>query len=202
MLHLTLLTTALVALASVASPKDVCQPGTTRLSANLDSSIVKWRGTKFMGLGSHEGIARLGMGDVCVRDGRVVGGMFIVDMRTIDVTDIPASDPVPRRRLREHLLSEDFFFVERYPQALLQLDSVTLQNRSLYRVAARLTIRGITHPVTFYARIWEQNGNRVRAQARFEVDRHKFSVSYRGSTIRDDLVDDMFTLELQLYAEN
>ena len=179
----------------------VCARDAVRMSIDLDSSVVKWRGTKFFGLGSHEGIVRLRAGAVCVRGGTVTGGAFLVDMRTIEVTDIPASDPVPRRRLREHLLSEDFFFVDRYPEATLTIDRVANENRSLHRVEGRLTIRGITHPVSFYARIWELTAARARAQTKLTLNRHRWSVSYRGSTIRDDLVDDDFTLELHLVAQ-
>ncbi len=35
-----------------------------------------------------------------------IDGAFRIDMNAIEVTDIPASDPVPRRRLRDHLRSD------------------------------------------------------------------------------------------------
>ena len=177
-----------------------CPPAATTLRADLDRSAIKWRGTKFWGLGSHEGTVALTSGEVCVTDGRLVGATFVADMRSIEVTDLPASDPVPRKRLRDHLLGEDFFSASAHPEARLIVSDVTLQSRSLYRVGGQLTIRGITHPVTFYARIWTLTNARVQAQATIEVERHRWGVSYRGSTIRDDLVDDIFTLTLTLEA--
>jgi hypothetical protein len=141
-------------------------------------------------------------GTVCLVDDRIVGGTFVADMTTITVTDIPESDPVPRNRLRNHLLGEDFFHVAEHPEARLTLTGVEQEQRSLYQVRAALTIRGQTHPVTFYARVWAVGDDEVRAEARFSVDRHRWGVRYRGSTLRDDLVDDDFWLDLTVRARS
>jgi len=121
-------------------------------------------------------------------------------MRSIQVTDIPATDPAPRKRLRDHLVGEDFFHAAKYPEAVLFINAVQNENRSLHLATGTLTMRGVTHPVTFYARIWEQSPTRVRANATLRLDRHRWGVSYRGSALQDDLVDDEFTLELSLVA--
>jgi hypothetical protein len=77
---------------------------------------------------------------------------------------------------------------------------VTLQQGRLFEVAGALTIRDRTHPVRFYARGWTVTPDEVRGTAGFAEDRHKFDVSYVGSTIRDDLVDDQFTLSIEVLA--
>jgi polyisoprenoid-binding protein YceI len=177
-----------------------CDTTAHALAADLDRSSIRWKGTKFWGLGSHEGTVRLRSGEVCVRDGRIVGATFVADMSTIEVADIPADDPVPRRRLRDHLLSEDFFHVAAYPEARLVLTAVEPEQRSLHRVRGLLTIRGQTEMIRFYARVWTVSHDQVNAEARFAVDRHRFGVSYQGSTIEDDLVDDQFWLELAVTA--
>lgn len=177
-----------------------CDPRGTELAVDTARSVVRWRGTKFWGLGSHEGTVRLRGGAFCVLDGKVRQGWFEADMGTIDVTDIPAGDPVPRRRLLEHLRSADFFAVSEHPLARFILREAEVENGRLYRVSGDLTIRGRTHPVTFYARGWTVTAGEVRAEARLRIDRHRYGVSYRGSTIRDDLVDDDFWLDLVIEA--
>lgn len=203
----------LLSLAALASPGAAepltrpglearkCAAGASELALDLDRSTIRWRGTKFWGLGKHEGGVRFRAGAVCVRGREVVGGWFEVDMRTLTVTDIPASDPVPRRRLRDHLLGEDFFHVDAYPVARFFVRGVAHESSRLYRISGDLTIRDHTEPVTFYARGWEVSDTSVRAEARLEVDRHAYGVSYRGSSIRDDLVDDTFWLELTIEAK-
>lgn len=191
-----LIATALLLIASEAAAK--CPQGSAELKPDLARTEIKWKGTKFWGLGKHEGIVKLKHGLVCVSNNRIVGGGFAADMRTIEVTDIPADDPVPRKRLRDHLMGADFFDVPNHPEALLVIRSVTPEQRSLHKVVADLTMRGRTHRVTFYARLWQVSKTYVRAQASIPIDRHKWGVSYVGSTIRDDLVDDTFHLELTL----
>lgn len=177
-----------------------CAAPAARLVLDLDRSVVRWRGTKFFGLGSHEGVVRLKAGELCVRDGAIAAGWFVADMTTIAVTDIPESDPVPRNRLRNHLLSEDFFHVARHPEARFRIGSVTPQHGRLLSITGALTIRDRTHPVTFYARGWTVAADKVEGTARFAVDRHEYGVSYVGSTIKDDLVDDQFWLEIEITA--
>lgn len=170
------------------------------LALDTDRSTIRWRGTKFFGLGSHEGTVRLKGGELCIQGGSVAGGWFVADMTTIEVTDIPANDPVPRNRLRNHLLGEDFFDVRRHPEARFRIASVVPQNGRLFQVVGALTIRDRTHSVRFYARGWTVSTDRVEGTARFAVDRHDYGVSYVGSTIKDDLVDDQFWLEIDIRA--
>lgn len=200
MTGLALTTYVALALAGPTSSFLPCDSVGSLLSVDLERSLIEWTGTKFWGLGKHEGIVRLKSGELCVRDGRITAGTFVADMTTIEVTDIPVSDPVPRRRLRDHLMSEDFFHVAAHPEARLALVSVQRENRSLHRVTALMTIRGRTHPIEFYARVWALDDSVVSAKARLELDRHRWGVSYVGSTLRDDLVDDEFVLELTLQA--
>ena len=200
MLTRALILCALLSATTVTTVYAKCPPGATQLFPDLTRSGIKWRGTKFWGLGKHEGTVRLKSGMLCVANGRIVGGSFIADMRTIEVTDIPEDDPIPRKRLRDHLLGEDFFDVPRHPDARLVIVSATRVRSSLHQVTADLTMRGRTHRITFYARVWEASGERVRAQATMPIERHKWGVSYVGSDLRDDLVDDTFHLELTLDA--
>jgi polyisoprenoid-binding protein YceI len=194
----------LTALALGASVEPVaarkCDPEARELAVDLDKSLIRWRGTKFWGLGKHEGTVRLKGGAFCVSQGRVLQGWFEADMRSIEVTDIPASDPVPRRRLTEHLLGDDFFAVGAHPVSRFILREVHQERGRLYRIVGDMTIRGRTRPLTFYARGWSVTDQELRAQAGIKIDRHQYGVSYRGSTIRDDLVDNDFWLELVIEA--
>jgi len=58
------------------------------LVLDTTASVVKWKGTKFFGLGKHEGIVRLSHGYVALQGSRPVGARFVVNMRSIEVTDI------------------------------------------------------------------------------------------------------------------
>jgi len=197
----TLVAAALGAGPATDNRSAKCERSASELVLNTAQSTVRWKGTKFLGLGKHEGTVRFAGGVICVRSGEVQHGWFEVDLRTIEVTDIPAHEPVPRQRLRNHLLGEDFFHVAAHPTATFIMRHAIREKEGLYRIAGTLSIRGRTHPITFYARVSTLSPTSLQAEARVEIDRQRYGVSYRGSTLRDDLVDDRFQLDLAIVAQ-
>ncbi|MGH7713132.1 MAG: YceI family protein [Gemmatimonadaceae bacterium] len=183
----------------IAASLSVVKPDTLVLDS--EASVVKWKGTKFFGLGKHEGIVRLSDGYVALAGERIIGARFVVDMRSIDVTDIPPDDPVPRNRLRNHLMDEDFFAVARYPTSIFMLRSAVPQGEDAgFRLTGDLTMRGVTRPITVDVEVHPAADGLVRATSRFRINRHNWGVSFRGSRLTNDLVDDdlHFTLEFVL----
>ncbi len=173
-----------------------------RLVVDIERSIVQWKGTKFWGTRSHAGIVRLAEGSIFIRENAVVAGRFVLDMTSIEVTDIPKSDPIPRRRLREHLKHEHFFHVDRFPSAVFEITSTQHGESNIHHITGRLTMRGRTHGVSFDAHIPVIDASALRATARFSINRHDWGVAYRGSRLTNDLVDDMIELNLVLAAES
>jgi hypothetical protein len=179
-----------------------CHPSSTSLTADLSQSTIIWRGTKFLGTRGHEGPVSLASGVICLKGSMITGGRFVADLRTIDVSDIPAHEPEPRRNLRNHLLAEEFFDVARHPLATLELLEVEATPAPVRHVRAHLTMRGVTHEIAFDALVHELSATTLRASARVTVDRHRWGVRFRGSRLGDDLVDDTFTLRLELVARS
>ena len=169
----------------------------------LGPAMVRWRGTE-VGGGGHEGIVRLASGRIRVRDSTVTGGAFTVDMRTIEITDIPEHEPVPRRRLRNHLEHEEFFAVERFPTARFVITEVERGDHGVFTVSGNLAIRDSVHNVTFEADAPVLSTDDLWATARFSFDRHLWGVAYDGtiSRITDDLVHDDIQLEITLVARS
>lgn len=174
------------------------------LWADLGASVVHWKGTKFGGRGKHEGVVRLASGRLLVRDGAVVAGTFAADLRTIAVTDIPPDDSVPRRRIREHLMSPDFFDVARHPRASFAITNAERVGARRFRLAGTLTMRGVTRPVAFPAEVVSYGGaagdGTLRAGGRLRLDRRQWGMTYRGSRLANLLVDDEIMLDLVLVA--
>lgn len=196
--------TLIALLATAAGPviASTCGPTATSLTADLARSTITWRGTKFFGTRGHEGPVSLASGVVCLEGTTITGGRFVADLRTIDVSDIPAHEPEPRRNLRNHLMAEDFFDVARHPLATLEVLDVEATAAPVRRVRASLTMRGVTHEIAFEAQVHELSATSVRASARVTVDRHRWGVRFRGTRLGDDLVDDTFTLRLELVARS
>jgi polyisoprenoid-binding protein YceI len=177
-------------------PVPAAREDTLRLDAAR--SVIRWRGTKFRGRGKHEGTVRIAAGYLLAEGRSVRGGAFRIDMHAIEVTDIPASDPIPRRRLRDHLRSDHFFATATYPAAHFLLRRVTTTGPGSYDIVGDLTLRGQTHPVRFPARATPLPGGGLHATAQLAIDRQRWGVAYRGASLGEIAVDDTVHLGLDL----
>ena len=110
-------------------------------------------------------------------------------------------------KLTGHLKSEDFFSVEKHPTSTFTLTKVApivkaKAGQPNYTVTGNLSIKGITHPVTFPA-VVKLSGDNAEATAKFEVDRTKWDIKYRAAiigTAADKIIDDNFTIDLKIVA--
>lgn len=188
--------------AAQAAPPDgdALSDGDAVLCVDTARSTVRWRGTKIGG--SHEGVVRLAGGELRLREGRVTGGAFTVDMRTIAVTDIPPHEVEARRQLRSHLAHEEFFAVDRFPSARFVLARVEAGDDGRFRVSGELTLRDSTHRIAFAATAPVLRDDEVRARAAFSIDRQRWGVDFDGRTsmLREAIVNDVIRLELVLVA--
>lgn len=151
---------------------------------DLQRSEIRWKGTKLMGLGKHEGEIKIQKGVLVQRNGQWSGGNFTVSMNTLTVTDIPASDPIPLRNLTNHLKGEDFFDVERFPVSHISINKFQPIEGEYYQVSGMLEIKGIRNPVTFAA---ESKGKTLFAN--FKINRFDWNIAYEGSWADRTLVD-------------
>ncbi len=171
-------------------------------TAHVDTSAteIRWKGTKFGGRGAHAGTLRVRSGWLDVRGMQLRSGRILLDMRSIAVTDMPRSETVPRRKLLEHLLGDKFFAVTRFPSAEFIIDRAEPLVANVFRVNGRLTLRGVTKPVTFDMTLWSYEPTALRATARFTFNRMHWGVAFRGSRLTNDLVDDDIQLEIDVTA--
>jgi polyisoprenoid-binding protein YceI len=156
------------------------------MQVDLARSHRKWTGTKFRGRGRHEGIVRLRAAELDVCTPTNCRGRFTIDMHNLEVTDIPATDPVPRRRLTEHLQSRDFFWTERYPVAIFTITGTRTTSRADSVLASgQLALRGVIRPLLFTARIIQSFEREVHVRAELTIDRQQWGIRYRFDPIRE-----------------
>jgi polyisoprenoid-binding protein YceI len=157
------------------------------------SSTLKWNGKKVTG--GHFGFISLKEGNLMISNDQITQGKFVIDMNSITCTDL--EDEGYNKKLVGHLKSDDFFGVAKYPEAVLEITGSSVFENNTATVEARLTIKGITHPVTFTA---TKDGNNY--SARIVVDRAKYDVRYGSGSFFDNLgnnlIYDEFTLDVNL----
>jgi polyisoprenoid-binding protein YceI len=195
----TIRTLALVVLAVFAmSFTDNIIDGEHKI--NPSESSVTWVGKKVTG--QHTGTVAVKEGELVIKDGKLEGGTFVIDMASITSTDLEGEY---LQKLNGHLKSDDFFGVEKYPEAKFTITKVTANgNNGRYEVTGKMTIKTTTKPVTFDAQL-VNDGDKVMAVADIVIDRSEFDVRYGSGSFFDDLGDktiyDDFTLSVNLVAK-
>ncbi|MGB3774160.1 MAG: YceI family protein [Leeuwenhoekiella sp.] len=157
----------------------------------IKSSTIKWTGKKV--LGKHHGTIDLKEGYFEKEGDTIIGGHFIMDMPTIKVTDLDGEE---KQNLEGHLKNDDFFGVEKYPTATLNMSEVSRTDKG-YSMIGDLTIKDHTEPLAF-----ELDVNNDTAKTLLVIDRSKFNVRYGSGKFFDNLGDqairDNFELDITM----
>lgn len=101
-----------------------------------------------------------------------------------------------KTKLENHLKSDDFFGVDKHPTATMVFTSVNTKSKNSYTVTANVTIKDITHPVTFNLSIY---GN--QANANVKIDRSKYNIRYGSGSFFDNLGDKTIFDEFDLIVD-
>lgn len=186
-------------LSVAAKEKKAMGPKTLTIDAS--ASTLKWIGKKVTG--QHDGTVNLKSGQVLMDKGALTGGEFVVDMTTIKVDDLKDADS--NAKLTGHLKSDDFFSVEKNPTALFKITQAAPGAvKGTHSVTGDLTIKGVTHPVTFPVTVTEKDG-KTQAKGTVSVDRTKYDIKYGSGKffkgLGDKVIHDDFTIELTLVAK-
>lgn len=179
-----------LALALVALASFTVNAQTKKI--DVAKSGIVWTGKKVTG--SHTGTINLQSGNLVFKKKLVKGGTFVVDMTTINTTDLTGKG---KESLDGHLKADDFFGTDKFKTATLTFTNISTKNKNNYTITADLTIKGITKPVTFDLVV---SGN--TATATVKVDRTKYGIKYGSGSFFSDLGDktisDEFELEVKL----
>jgi len=174
------------------------------LYVNVDYSVINWTGRKVTG--EHSGTLKLADGWVIMQEDSIIGGKFIFDMSSIQNTDIES--PEWKEKLEQHLMNDDFFFVDSFPHSILEIKNhlqfVGDNYEKIDQIVADLTIRGITHEINFPLEI-NQDQSIFFTKGTIDINRTLFNIHYKSGTFFEDLGDRMiyddFTVQFSLQTK-
>jgi polyisoprenoid-binding protein YceI len=150
---------------------------------NVAESNITWTGKKVTG--SHTGNINLLSGYLVKSGDEFVSGKFVVDMTSISNADI--EDPDTKAKLVGHLKSDDFFSVDKFPTAILEINSGEKRpGGGAYIFKGKMTIKENTNPVSF-----EATSKDKTFVGTLTVDRSKYNVRYGSDSFFDNLGDNM-----------
>ena len=138
-----------------------------------ENTTVKFIGSKPDG--KHEGSFKKLSGRFSV-DGDVTKAKLEV---TLDI-DSMVTDAT---KLTAHLKSPDFFDVKRFAEAKFVSKSIK-PGADGYVVTGDLTLHGVTHPISFPAKIAVTNGV-LTVSSQFDLNRHEWGISYGKGKVND-----------------
>ena len=144
-------------------------------------TVVAWTGSLVHGKST--GYVYISKGELMIEKGQLIGGTVEVDMNTIEDKNHGSDNAMVN-----HLKSPDFFDVKQFPFSTIAITGVKSTNIENKTVTGNLTIKGITHPVTFPA-IIEVKSEMVKANGRLVIDRTNWDVRYRSGKFYDNLAD-------------
>lgn len=169
-------------------------------TASVDKSTVKWEAKKVVA-GGHNGTLALKSGSLVLKNGVPVKGNVVIDMNSLANTDL---NEAGKKRLIGHLKSDDFFSVEKFPDAVFIVKNAETTDDGMVKVTGDLSIKGITNPLSFKAKMNSKN-DALTVSGTMSVDRTLYDVKYGSGKFFDDLgdkaINDNFTLEFMLYLK-
>ncbi|MBC7867910.1 MAG: YceI family protein [Gloeobacteraceae cyanobacterium ES-bin-316] len=163
-------------------------------------SNIEWTGKKVTG--SHNGTISITAGTLLLNENKLIGGDFIIDVSSIKILDI--TDPATKAQFAGHLFSEDFFAIERFPEASFIITNADQVTGDRYTIVGDLTIKGITNPVRFDAYLHAED-DVITASGKIVIDRTKYDIKFRSGNffqnLGDTLIYNDFELNVNLTAE-
>lgn len=165
---------------------------------NVDTtaSVISWKGSKIGG--AHNGTLYLKSGSLEFAKGELSGGKFEIDMTTINTTDLTGGK---KRKLDGHLKSKDFFSVNSFPSATLEITNVAKgSSKGAYDITADLSIKGISAQIQFAANV-EHHGDTATAKADIVFDRAKYDVKYKSGSFFSNLGNKLIHDDVEVGVE-
>jgi polyisoprenoid-binding protein YceI len=175
-------------------------------TVNVNESSMRWTGYYLFSFGEHTGTIGITKGQLTYTVDQLTGGSFEIDMHSMQDTDMKADDG--GNDLTNHLKSDDFFSVDKFPTAYFEITKAekikdAQPNQPNYDVTGILTLKGVRNTLSFPVFISIQ-GNNLTASAKFKFDRTKWNVQYNSgkffSEIGDGAISDAIGIDLNVKA--
>ncbi len=166
------------------------------LKVDIVKSYLNWKGEKV--IGSHWGKVYLKGGELRFDNNNLIGGNFAIDMQTLHSLDLKENEG--KAKLEGHLKSDDFFAVERFPEAYFSITKITpigdaKTGEPNYTIEGDLKIRNKTNLIKFPVRV-VRKGSWASAKAKITIDRTLWDIKFNSGNFFENLGDKMIKDEI------
>ena len=165
------------------------------VTIDTKESTVSWKGYNLNGLNSQTGYVHISKGELMIENERVTGGIIEVDMNTIEDKNHGRDN-----KLVKHLKDPDFFEVDKFPFSTIAITKVAVLDANAEQVTGNLTIKGLTHPVTFPVKIEVKDGT-FNATGKLVIDRTLWNVRYKSGKFYDNLANQTMSDSIEFHMK-
>jgi len=203
LLGATLLAAAPASFARVAPAVATAKaPVAYKLQPQL--STLGWEGKAVTH--GHNGTMQFSSGELQVNGNQIVGGMAVVDMKSMKATDITDADN--HAKFVGHMSSDDFFGVATNPTSTFKITSIKplagAKDGDNVTITGVMTIKGVAQTISFPAKAGVKNGV-AAVSGKATIDRTKFGLKYGSKSffdsIGDKAINDTFDLTFNVIAK-
>lgn len=167
--------------------------------ADTIASTIQWTGSK--PTGTHTGTIKLSDGKIFVKDSVIETGNFLINMKSIKVTD--SIDAKQKQDLEKHLKglkekSEDHFFnTNKYPTGKFELTAITTDNNKTM-VEGNLTLKEVTRNIKFPATVTITDNLVSIASEIFKIDRTMWNINFSSKSVFQNLGNGYISDDIEL----
>lgn len=196
-----------LALATLTATSAFAAKTATEATFKADTSAtqIMWTGKKKIG-SQHTGAVKLKEGAIVLSKDTIKSGKIAIDLNTITNEDL--KDSTYNAKLVNHLKSDDFFSVEKFPVAEFTIKKVTAlkgdKAGNTHLISGDFTLKGVTNELSFPAKVMISD-NVLNAEAKISVDRTKWGLKYGSANffknLGDKVIENNFMIDLKLQAK-
>lgn len=169
------------------------------------ASTIVWTGSK--PTGTHTGTINLSKGTIYVKDSLVETGKFVINMKSLAVTD--SMDVEQKNNLENHLKglkekSEDHFFnTTKFPTGSFELTGISYENNKTM-IEGNLTLKDITKNIKFPATVTLTDNLVTIVSETFKIDRTLWNIKFSSKSVFQNLgngyINDNIELKINVIA--
>lgn len=167
-------------------------------TVDTDLSSIAWVGSK--PTEDHTGNISLQSGTVMVKGETVESGTFIIDMTSIEVTDLEGESAA---KLKAHLegtvpaVQTDFFNTPKYPTASFTVTGLSTKDDKTM-LSGNLTLKDVTKNVTFPVNVSYDDNIMMLTSEQFTIDRTDWGIQYGSQKFSDKILDSAIGDDIKL----
>lgn len=185
---------------SVEAPQNT--NATNILKIDTANSKIEWKGFKIFKSEntSHLGVIKFSQGELTtLANGVLVGATLTADMLSIENLDL--TDTESKTKLENHLKSDDFFAVEKFPTAKIEIKNIIPSNEGDYNsiLEGNLTIKNTTKPIKINANVVYNDQQVSIFTEPTELNRKDFNIEFQ-SPIENGIIKDEIEVQAIIKA--